>query len=89
MNFVFSSHEKKVQEQEILHDQEDERLKRLKFEQESKLDETKKSSMYDLFSFLFFLFLFTYIHYRKNQDITSNINPLAPGFFYNENRNFL
>ena len=53
MNFVFSSHEKKIQEQEILRDQEDERLKRLKFEQESKLDETKKSSMSDLFCFFF------------------------------------
>ena len=57
MNFVFSSHEKKIQEQEILRDQEDERLKRLKFEQESKLDETKKSPMSDLFSFFVFSFL--------------------------------
>ena len=57
MNFVFSSHERKIQEQEILCDQEDERLKRLKFEQESKLDETKKSSMSDLFSFFVFSFL--------------------------------
>ncbi|CAF2745638.1 unnamed protein product [Rotaria sp. Silwood2] len=34
---------KKIQEQEILREQEDERLKKLKFEQESKLDETKKT----------------------------------------------
>ncbi|CAF2137137.1 unnamed protein product [Rotaria magnacalcarata] len=34
---------KKIQEHEVLREQEDERLKRLKSEQESKLDETKKS----------------------------------------------
>ena len=34
---------KKIQEQEILREQEDERLKKLKSEQEAKLDETKKS----------------------------------------------
>ncbi|CAF3599229.1 unnamed protein product [Rotaria sordida] len=34
---------KKIQEHEILREQEDERLKKLKFDQESKLDETKKS----------------------------------------------
>ncbi|CAF3504036.1 unnamed protein product [Rotaria sp. Silwood1] len=34
---------KKIQEQEILREQEDERLKKLKFEQELKLDESKKS----------------------------------------------
>ncbi|CAF4038256.1 unnamed protein product [Rotaria sp. Silwood2] len=34
---------KKIQEQEILREQEDERLRKLKFQQEAKLDENKKS----------------------------------------------
>jgi hypothetical protein len=34
---------KKIQEQEILREQEDERLKKLKCEQEAKLDDTKRS----------------------------------------------